>query len=316
MPTVVRITDVSPRDGLQNEPGAVPTDDKVRLVRLLEAAGADEIEVGSFVSPKWVPQLADTAELLARLAPTKADGVVYSVLVPNEKGLDAALEVNRRHGGSLIDKVSVFTAASETFCQRNTNAGFDVTLKRFAPVVRRAHAAGLLVRGYLSCVIACPFEGVMPPADVAEAAGRLVDVGIDELDLGDTIGAAEPGTIRRLLETLWLRLDPAWARPARTTLHLHDTRGTAASCVPVALELGIRSFDGAAGGLGGCPYASTPGARAPGNIDTQTLAHAIDRAGFSTRLDAGELGEAGRFAASLAAAARAGTGGGGGGGGA
>lgn len=295
----VRITDVAARDGLQNEPGVIATEAKVRLVRLLEAALVDEIEVGSFVSPKWVPQLADTADVLGQLAATKRDGVVYSVLVPNEKGLDAALEVNRRHGGSLIDKVSVFTAASETFCQRNVNASFEQTIDRFRPVVERAHKAGLLVRGYLSCVVACPFEGPMPAADVCEAASRLIELGIDELDLGDTIGAAEPVTTRRLLETLWLRVDDAWQRPGRTTLHLHDTRGTVAACVPVALELGVRSFDGSAGGLGGCPYASTPGHRAPGNIDTQVLARAIERAGYTTTLDHAELGEAGRFAFSL-----------------
>jgi hydroxymethylglutaryl-CoA lyase len=295
----VRITDVSPRDGLQNEPAIVPTSAKARLVRLVAAAGVDEVEVTSFVSPRWVPQMGDAAELLAELASDKPDGVMYSVLVPNERGLDAALEANRRGGGSLIDKVSIFTAASETFCQRNINCGVDESLARLAPVVRRAQKAGLLVRGYLSCVIACPYERDMHPGAVATVAGRLIDLGIEELDLGDTIGAGTAASVSRMLEAVFGQIDKVWRRNHRTTLHLHDTFGHAARCVRAALDMGVRSFDGAVGGLGGCPFASTPERRAPGNLSMSLLVSTVEDAGFRTGVDRSRLAEAEAYATSL-----------------
>jgi hydroxymethylglutaryl-CoA lyase len=291
----VRITDVAPRDGLQNEPAPIATAQKVRLVELLLASGVDEVEVSSFVSPRWVPQLADAAEVFAAIRPRP--GPMLSALVPNERGLGAALDANHRAGARLISKVSVFAAATETFSHRNLNASIAESLRRFEPVVDRAHAAGLLVRGYISCVIECPFEGPVAPERVAHVAQALHDMGCDEIDLGDTIGAAEPQTITLLMHGLLSRLGDELFSYA--TLHLHDTFGRAAECIPEALSLGIRSFDGAAGGLGGCPYASRPGRRAPGNISTELLVRTIHDAGFETGVDTAGLAAAAQFAQTL-----------------
>jgi hydroxymethylglutaryl-CoA lyase len=293
----VRITDVSPRDGLQNEPGVIPTAEKARLVRAVAAAGVDEVEVSSFVSAKWVPQLGDAAEVFAAVAESKPRGVLFSALVPNDKGMEGAREVNRRAGRRLIDKVAVFTAASETFSHRNTNASIAETLKRFEPVAKMAKEDGLLLRGYVSCAIACPFEGPIKPEKVAQVAQALKDLGCDEIDVGDTIGAAEPETITFLIHAMISRLGEDVF--GYTTLHLHDTFGRAAECVREALQLGIRSFDGAVAGLGGCPYASTDGRRAPGNIETEVLVRTVEEAGYETGVDRKKLAEAGRVAAGL-----------------
>ncbi len=298
----VRITDVSPRDGLQNESGVIPTDGKASLVRALVASGVDEVEVSSFVSPKWVPQLGDAAALFAMLAGDTPGGVMCSALVPNERGLDAALAVNGAAGRALIRKVSVFTAASETFSQRNTNASIAETLARFRPVIERAQGAGLRVRGYVSCIVACPFEGAIPPAAVADVSARLLELGIDELDLGDTIGRATPDSVEAVLIDVLERTNLSATNrdgDPSLTLHLHDTFGTAGSCVERALELGVRSFDGSVAGLGGCPYASTPGERAPGNIATETLVGVAHRMGYSTGVDLDALGRAAALARSL-----------------
>ena len=317
-PNFVRITDVSPRDGLQNEPSLIATADKCRLIELLAATGVDEIEATSFVSPKWVPQLGDAAELLAMVAAlpafaSGAAGPMLSALVPNEKGLQGLLAANQAAGQvegqvggrTLVKKASVFTAASERFSQENTNATIAQTIERFKPVVREAHAAGLLVRGYVSCIIACPFEGPVAPAQVADVCLALLDLGVDELDLGDTIGAATPETTRALFEHLYhlAHLDPAKTN-VPITLHLHDTFGRAAECVKVALDLGVRSFDSSAAGLGGCPYASTRNAdgttkRAPGNIATETLVRAVHSAGYTTNVDLAALSRAGDLARTL-----------------
>ena len=304
MSRLVRITDVSPRDGLQNEREIVPTAAKVSLVRQLCLANVDEVEVSSFVSPKWVPQLADAAEVFKECAPFKPAGIEFSALVPNEKGLQAALDVNQAAGSRVIDKVSVFTAASETFSKRNTNASIAETLARFEPVISGAKLAGLRVRGYLSCAIACPFEGPISPVSVARVSADLLDLGVDELDLGDTIGAGTPESTRALIEsvagTLGNRLRLAsYKSGASLVLHFHDTFGRAAACVTESLRLGVREFDGAAGGLGGCPYASTPGKRAPGNISTARLVEAIEAAGYETRVRAPELAAASRAASSI-----------------
>jgi len=310
LPTRVRITDVSPRDGLQNEAALISTADKCRLVELLAATGVDEIEATSFVSPKWVPQLGDAAELLQMVGALpefspSSSGPMLSALVPNEKGLQGLLSANQAAGRTLVKKASVFTAASEEFSRRNTNATIAETLERFKPVIREAHAAGLLVRGYVSCIIACPFEGPIAPAKVAEVCLKLIDLGVDELDLGDTIGAATPESTRSLFEHLQSvpALVSALAR-VPITLHLHDTFGRAAECVTVALDMGVRSFDASAGGLGGCPYASTRNAdgtthRAPGNIATETLVRTIHAAGYTTNVDLGALARAAEFARGL-----------------
>lgn len=303
----VRVTDVAPRDGLQNEAGVIALDDKLRLVRLLTASGVDEVEVTSFVSPKWVPQLADARGLCEALAkdPLKPEGVVYSALVPNDKGMDQALEVNDRAGRRVLDKVSVFTAASQTFSRKNTNASIEETIERFRPVVARAQASSLLVRGYVSCAIACPFEGAIKPGAVGEVSRRLADLGIDEISFGDTIGAGTPETVDAMLDAVRASLSGEWTSDEfRLNLHLHDTFGRAADCVAAALSAGIRSFDGSVAGLGGCPYASTPGNRAPGNIDTSLLIRTIRERGFSTRASVDTLAEAAMFARSIVSAAR------------
>lgn len=309
MNQTVRITDVAPRDGLQAETTPVPTDRKAALVRAIEASGVAEVEVSSFVSPKWIPQLGDAAELFAILAPTKPAGVQYSALVPNEKGLEAAIAVNQTarsaHGiERLIDKVSVFTAASETFAQKNTNATIADTIERFRPIIPRAHEQGLRVRAYISCVVRCPFEGDIPPTAVAQVAGQLLEIGADEIDLGDTIGAATPDTIEpvilEVIDRLHGRSVNRFGEPT-LTLHLHDTFAHAAECVAAALELGVRSFDASSGGLGGCPYASTPGRRAPGNISMATLVRVIESMGFHAGIDHAKQAEADRVASGMIA---------------
>ncbi len=299
----VRITDVAPRDGLQNEPNPIATEDKARLVELLCAAGVDEIEVSSFVSPRWIPQLGDAEALFAAVRAAKPPGMLFSALVPNEKGMLAASRVNQDAGGRLIDKIAVFTAASETFSQRNTNASIAETLQRFRPVIEKAKREGMLTRGYVSCVIACPFEGAIRPAAVADVALALRDLGVDEIDLGDTIGAGDRDSVARMLDAVIARAplaEPAIeAQTPTVTLHLHDTFGRATDCVAVALQRGLRSFDSAAGGLGGCPYASTPERRAPGNLATERLLETLRAAGFETGVDTEQLREAGAFALSL-----------------
>ncbi|MEM1166323.1 MAG: hydroxymethylglutaryl-CoA lyase [Planctomycetota bacterium] len=291
MPPRVRITDVSPRDGLQNEPigdhGPIPTERKADLVRAAAATSVDEVELTSFVSPKWVPQLGDAAHLCALIADeARAWTCTRSALVPNERGLDALLEANARAGFPLINKLSVFTAASETFSRRNTNATIDETLERFEPVARRAADAGLALRGYISCAVACPFEGPIEPEAVARVAASLAALGIHDIDLGDTIGKATPDSITAVINTVAAHLGPPGdADDPRLTIHLHDTFGGAAACVEAAIALGVRSFDAAFGGLGGCPYASTDTTRAPGNIAMRTLLDTIEHAGCAHTVD-------------------------------
>lgn len=237
----IRITEVGPRDGLQNEKAVVPVAAKIAFVEDLAAAGCTEIEVTSFVPPKWVPQLADGAEVLRSI--TRKPGVTYSALVPNERGLEGALACG-------VDAVAVFAAVSEGFSRRNTNGSIDEVFTRLAPVIQAAKAAGVRVRGYLSCVIACPFDGPIAPSAVARGSARLLDLGVDELDLGDTIGAGTPESIEAMYDAVATVVEPS-----ATVLHLHDTRGAALGCVERALALGVRAFDASATGLGGCPYA-------------------------------------------------------------
>ncbi len=294
----VRITDVSPRDGLQNEPLAdgapIATERKAALVRAVAACAVDEVEFTSFVSPKWVPQLGDAAELCAELASDDLDGVQLSALVPNERGMRGLLDANERAGRTLISKASVFTAASETFSRKNTNASIDETLERFVPALALARDVGLGVRGYVSCVVECPFEGPIEPDAVARVCERLIALGVDEVDLGDTIGRATPQTMSAVLRAV-----AAVAPAERTVVHLHDTFGGAAACVAASIEHGIRSFDGSAGGLGGCPYASRDGERAPGNIALRTLVETVHASGYQTGVDLDRLGEADRLATGM-----------------
>jgi hydroxymethylglutaryl-CoA lyase len=263
----VRITEVGPRDGLQNEKGIVPVDAKVAFVDMLSEAGFPEIEVSSFVSPKWVPQLGDAAEVFARIR--RRPGTVYSALVPNERGMEGAL-------AAQVDKVAVFAAASEGFSRANTGGSIAEVLARFAPVIASARAARIPVRGYVSCVVRCPYDGPTAPAAVRAVVEQLLTLGVDEIDLGETLGVAEPADIARLYEEVARAVEPGL-----TTLHLHDSNGRALDNARAALSLGVRSFDASAGGLGGCPYA--PGAR--GNVDTAALVAAVEAEGYATGVD-------------------------------
>lgn len=328
MPARARITDVSPRDGLQNEPGRVPTDDKLRLIALLAAAGVDEVEATSFVSPKWIPQLGDAADLVARLARSEFDGTdaplaplrersvelcAFSALVPNERGMQDLLAANTRPDDPTapgpIGKASVFTAATETFCRKNINATIAESIERFEPVIASAQDAGLLVRGYVSCVIACPFEGPVAPILVARVVESLLSAGVNEIDLGDTIGAGDAhstgAVLRAVREATRGHRDPFFGEDF-LTWHAHDTFGRAGACVRAAIDLGVVSFDGAVAGLGGCPYASTPGKRAPGNVSTELVVRVCREAGLEVGVDDAALARAGAFAAEAVAKARQG----------
>lgn len=259
----VRVVEVGARDGLQNEPRMIPTETKVAFVDALSRAGYEEIEVSAFVSPRSIPQLADAEEVFRRI--TRAPAVVYSALVPNEQGLARALTAG-------AGKIAVFTAASETFNRKNINASIEESMTRFAPVVSGARAAGLAVRGYVSTAFWCPYEGKVAPDAAARVTQRLLDLGVDEVSLGDTIGQAVPGEVHALLDLLLDRVPQE-----RLALHFHDTYGTAVANALAAYERGITTFDASAGGVGGCPYA--PGAA--GNVATEDLVWALTRSGAS-----------------------------------
>lgn len=263
----IHITDVGPRDGLQNESAIVDAASKARFIDMLVEAGVREVEATSFVSPKWVPQLADAEDVLATI--NRKPHVAYSALVPNEKGLERAM-------AAKVDKVCVFAAASETFSQKNTNGSMADVLARLEPVVKQSNAAGVPVRAYVSCAVACPYEGPISPIAVRRVAERFLEMGHVEIDLGETIGVAAPNDI----EALYEGLNPAM-RPAETVLHLHDTHGTALACAFRAWQLGVRKFDASAGGLGGCPYA--PGAA--GNLATEDLVYMLERMDVATGID-------------------------------
>ena len=267
LPQRVTVYEVGPRDGLQNEPGLVPVEAKRDFVTALARAGLPYVEATSFVHPKWVPQLADAKELLASLEPV--EGARYPVLVPNMKGLERALEAG-------VDSIAVFLAASESFSRKNTNASLAETFERTRPVVERAKAAGLWVRAYLSVVWGCPYEGPIDPNAVAPLAAALVEMGVEELSLGDTIGVADPAGVRRVLDVVAPNVGME-----RLALHFHDTRGTALANVLAGLQAGVTVFDSSAGGLGGCPYA--PGAS--GNLATEDLLFMLDGMGIETGVD-------------------------------
>jgi len=264
MPDHVTVVEVSPRDGLQNEKAVVPTDVKVALVDRLSAAGLPMIEVTSFVSPKAIPQLADAESVMAGI--TRRPGTRYTVLVPNERGLDRALPTRP-------DGIVVFGAASETFSQRNINCSIEESLERFRPVVARAKAAGLWVRGTVSCALGCPYEGAIEPAAVARVSQALLDLGVDELSIADTIGVGTPDITARVFEAVL-----ALVEPARVNAHFHDTYERALANLDTCLALGIRSIDASAAGLGGCPYA--PGAT--GNVATESVLGLLAARGYAT----------------------------------
>jgi isopropylmalate/homocitrate/citramalate synthase len=271
----MRIVEVGPRDGLQNEARAVTVDDKLRLIDALGAAGLKTIEAGSFVSPRWVPQMAETEELFARLH--RLSGVRYPALVPNLKGLQAA----RACG---VTDIAVFGAASESFSQKNINCSIAESLDRFAPVVQQAQDANMRVRGYISCVLGCPYEGEVPHASVLRVATALIAMGCTEISLGDTIGVGTPLKARRLVEAV-AREIPVHA----IALHFHDTYGQALANILACLETGVTVIDSAVAGLGGCPYARG----ATGNVATEDVVYMLEGLGLPTGLDLDRLCSAG-----------------------
>ena len=278
-PAAVRIVDVGPRDGLQNEAVTLPAATKIELIARLAEAGLTAIEAGSFVSPKWVPQMADSAAVLTGIA--RRPGVTYPVLVPNLQGLEAAI-------GAGASEVAVFAAASESFSRRNINCSIDESLDRFAPVMERAAALGIRVRGYVSCVLGCPYEGEIAADAVAHVAKRLRDLGCYEISLGDTIGRGTPAKARAMVARVAEDV-PA----AQLALHFHDTYGQALANILACLDSGVTVFDASVGGLGGCPYA----AGASGNVATEDLVYMLDGLGIATGIDLPRLVETAWFIA-------------------
>ena len=277
---MITIVEVGPRDGLQNESANVATTDKIEFVNRLSAAGLPVIEVSAFVSPKWVPQMADAAEVFAGI--TRRPGTRYTALVPNLAGLERAL-------AARVDEVAVFASSTETFSQKNINRSIAESLAIYREVCDRARAAGLRVRGYLSTAFGCPFEGEVAPDRVADVAARLADLGVYEVAVSDTIGVAHPGLVARVLDAVLTRLPVD-----RLALHFHDTRGTALANVHAALPYGVKTFDSSAGGLGGCPYA--PGAA--GNLATDDLIYLLNGMGLETGVSLNAVSEASAFIAS------------------
>ena len=281
MAETVEIFEVGPRDGLQNEARIIPAADKIALVDALSAAGFRRIEAASFVSPKWVPQMADGAEVLAGIA--RAEGVRYAALTPNLKGFERAVAAG-------VDEIAIFGAASDAFSRANINAGIAESLARFRPVVEAARHVDLPVRGYVSCVVDCPYDGAVPPGEVARVADALFAMGCYEISLGDTTGAGTPDSVARMLMAV-REVVPA----ARLAGHYHDTHGRALDNIDASLSLGLRVFDAAAGGLGGCPYA--PGAA--GNVATEAVARHLSALGHETGLDLAAVEAAARMATEM-----------------
>jgi isopropylmalate/homocitrate/citramalate synthase len=280
-PDSVRIIEVGPRDGLQNEPERIPTVDKITFVNMLGRAGFDTVEVTSFVRPSRIPQLADAAQVFP--AVEKRPGVRYTALVPNEKGMENAVQAGVR-------SIAVFTGASETFTRRNINMSIDESLERFREVARIAASEDISVRGYISVVFGCPYEGRVSPDSVLRIAEAMLEMGCYELSLGDTIGVGVPPQIEEVID----RLSPT-VPIDRMALHLHDTRGTALANVLTGLAAGVRAFDSSAGGLGGCPYA--PGAA--GNLATEDLVYMLEGMGVHTGVDLAQVVEATSFVTSV-----------------
>jgi hydroxymethylglutaryl-CoA lyase len=277
LPGRVTIVEVGPRDGLQNEKQAVAASDKMALVHRLQAAGLREIEVTSFVSPKWVPQMADNAEVMAGIE--RRPGVRYAVLTPNMKGLEAALPTRP-------DEIVVFGAASEAFSQKNINCSIAESIERFAPVVSAARAAGIKVRGAISCAVGCPYEGEIAPERVELVARLMKQIGVQHVGVADTIGVGTPRKVQRALEAA-LRHYPL----NEVSGHFHDTYGQALSNVYASLELGITTFDTSVSGLGGCPYAKG----ATGNVATEDVVYLLHGLGIETGIDLDALIDAGAF---------------------
>ena len=277
----VTLFEVGPRDGLQNEKVQIATSDKIALVNLLSVTGLRKIEVSSFVSPKWVPQMADAAEVFAGIE--RVDGVAYTALTPNMRGFDGAIAAG-------VNEIAIFAAASEGFSQKNINCSIAESLERFAPVMDAASDANIPVRGYVSCVTDCPYDGAIAPAAVALVVQKMMALGCYEISLGDTIGVGTPEKVASMLAAVLNEVDVA-----KLAGHFHDTNGQALANIEVALEHGLRVFDASVGGLGGCPYA--PGAK--GNVATEAVVELLESKGFSTGVDRTKLAAAAAFARSL-----------------
>ncbi len=277
LPSRVHLIDVGPRDGLQNEKLPVPASVKIELVHRLQAAGLKEVEVTSYVSPKWVPQMADNHEVMAGI--TRLPGVRYSVLTPNMQGFEAALR-------DKPDEVVVFAAASEAFSQKNINCSIAESIERFAPVVAAALAAGIAVRGAMSCTVGCPYEGEIAPERVAYLAGLMKQIGVQRVDVADTIGVGTPLKVQRALEATLRYFDLA-----HISGHFHDTYGQALSNTLAALEMGISNFQSSVASLGGCPYAKG----ATGNVATEDVVYLLHGMGIETGIDLDALVDAGQF---------------------
>jgi hydroxymethylglutaryl-CoA lyase len=281
----VCVFEVGPRDGLQNEKRLIPTADKVTLIDRLADCGLRKIEAASFVSPKWVPQMADAAEVMAGIH--RRAGISYTALTPNLQGFARAKDAH-------VDEVAVFASASEGFSQKNINCSIAESLERYAAVAEAAQAATIPVRGYVSCVTDCPYDGPTPPASVARVVHALLDLGCYEVSLGDTIGRGTPQTVGAMLEAV------LGVAPARQLAgHFHDTGGLALANIEISLAQGLRTFDASVGGLGGCPFA--PGAK--GNVATEAVVALLHKRGFATGVDLGMLEDVGRFAGTLRSAA-------------
>ncbi|AXN33205.1 hydroxymethylglutaryl-CoA lyase [Vibrio coralliilyticus] len=274
LPESVKIVEVGPRDGLQNEQ-AVSTEAKVALINQLSSCGLTHIEAGSFVSPKWVPQMADSLEVMSKI--TRSPNVTYAALTPNARGFEQALDAN-------ANEVAVFTSSSQGFCQKNINCSIEESLERFRPVVAQAKDKGIPVRGYLSCIVDCPYDGPTEPSQVAKVAQALLDLGCYEVSLGDTIGTGTPLRVANMLDAVFERVPSQ-----QVAVHFHDTWGQALANIYQALQMGVRVVDSSVAGLGGCPYA----AGASGNVATEDVVYLCQGLGIETGVDLNRLAQAG-----------------------
>ncbi|KGJ91295.1 hydroxymethylglutaryl-CoA lyase [Colwellia psychrerythraea] len=277
LPQQVKIVEVGPRDGLQNEAIAVSASDKIQLIEKLSDAGISYIESGSFVSPKWVPQMATSTEVFEKL--TRDQTVTYAALTPNMRGFEAALAVN-------ADEVAIFGAASESFSQKNINCSIEESLERFAPIMAAAKNANIKVRGYVSCVLGCPYEGDIDPEQVAIVAEKLFAMGCYEISLGDTVGVGNPASVTKMIQAVSARVPTD-----KLAVHFHDTYGQALTNIYAALQLGVKVVDSAIAGLGGCPYAKG----ASGNVATEDVVYMLNGLGINTNIDFKKLLQAGWF---------------------
>lgn len=277
MPSSVKIVEVGPRDGLQNEKIQINAEDKIALIDQLAQAGVSYIESGSFVSPKWVPQMATSAAVFEGIS--RIDGVTYAALTPNMRGFDGAIAVN-------ADEVAIFGAASEAFSQKNINCSIEESLARFEPIMAAANKAGIRVRGYVSCVVGCPYDGFIEPEKVADVAEKLFNMGCYEISLGDTVGVGTPASVKKMLQAVSARVPVA-----KLAVHFHDTYGQALTNIYAAIQMGVKVVDSAIAGLGGCPYAKG----ASGNVATEDVVYMLNGLDIKTGIDFDKLLKAGWF---------------------